>query len=361
MTSVKIIGAGSIGNHLANAARSKQWDVTLCDLDPLALERTKTSIYPVRYGRWDEAIRLMTVAAAPRGGYDWIFIGTPPDVHMKVALAALEEHPRGILVEKPVGTPDLAGCQAVADRAAALGVRMFVGYDHVVAPSTRRFCALAQGLADVKTLDVSFREHWQGIFNAHPWLAGPADTYLGFWQRGGGACGEHSHALNLWQHFAHVLGAGRVTTVSAMMDYVERDGAHYDQIALLNLRTESGLIGRVVQDVVTQPALKWARVQGGVAAVEWQCMPSPYRDVVRTDGAAATEETFAKTRPQDFIEELGHLEDALSSGAASPIDLGRGLESMLVIAAAHQSALRGRTIAIDYGAGCRYEALSPVA
>ncbi len=30
---------------------------------------------------------------------------------------------------------------------------------------------------------------------AHPWLAGPQDSYLGFWRRGGGASGEHSHAI----------------------------------------------------------------------------------------------------------------------------------------------------------------------
>ena len=33
MTKVKIYGAGSIGNHLAYACRSKGWDVTLCDID----------------------------------------------------------------------------------------------------------------------------------------------------------------------------------------------------------------------------------------------------------------------------------------------------------------------------------------
>lgn len=48
MTNVKFLGAGSIGNHLANAARTKGWDVTLSDMDHLALERTKTENYPMR-------------------------------------------------------------------------------------------------------------------------------------------------------------------------------------------------------------------------------------------------------------------------------------------------------------------------
>jgi predicted dehydrogenase len=359
MTSVKIIGAGSIGNHLAHAARSKSWDVTLCDINPEALERTKTSIYPSRYDSWDNSIHLTTIDDAPRGEFDWIFIGTPPDVHMTLALDALEEHPRGILIEKPLATPNLANCQDVIDKATELGVRAFVGYDHVVSSSAQRFCEHARNLKGVKTLDVSFREHWQGIFNAHPWLSGPSDTYLGFWKRGGGACGEHSHALNLWQHFGHVLGAGRINVVSAMMDYVERDGASYDQLALINLGTETGLIGRVVQDVVTHPPLKWARLQGDEAAVEWQCIPSPYQDIVRTNGITPDEEVFAKTRPQDFIQELDHLEHVVTTGDLSPIDLERGLDSMLVIAAAHISAQQGCAVEINYEVGYSSEALRP--
>ncbi|MEE8125650.1 MAG: 3-hydroxyacyl-CoA dehydrogenase NAD-binding domain-containing protein, partial [Nitrospirales bacterium] len=64
MYSVKIFGAGSIGNHLAHASRSLGWNVTLCDLDPAALDRAKSMIYPTRYGKWDNAIKLCLVNEA---------------------------------------------------------------------------------------------------------------------------------------------------------------------------------------------------------------------------------------------------------------------------------------------------------
>src|SRR5689334_8143664 len=99
---VKILGAGSIGNHLANASRALGWSVDMVDPDPAALERTRTSIYPSRYGRWDDAIRLFAPASAPRGGYDLICVGTPPDSHMPLARAAVAEKPRAVLVEKPL-------------------------------------------------------------------------------------------------------------------------------------------------------------------------------------------------------------------------------------------------------------------
>ena len=41
---VKIYGAGSIGNHMANAARFLGAGVDVIDVDPLALERMKNDI-----------------------------------------------------------------------------------------------------------------------------------------------------------------------------------------------------------------------------------------------------------------------------------------------------------------------------
>src|SRR5262245_58145673 len=128
----KIFGAGSIGNHLSHALRTLGHDVMLCDIDPSALERTKASIYPSRYGSWDECIELALVPEARRGDFDLIIIGTPPDTHMELALQALEEEPKAILIEKPVCTPGLERADALLAAADAKRCRLFVGYDHVV-------------------------------------------------------------------------------------------------------------------------------------------------------------------------------------------------------------------------------------
>ena len=87
---VKIFGAGSIGNHLAQASRRMGWSVDICDTDRDALVRTKNDIYPARYGGWDEQISLYEVKDAPVGGYDYIFIGTPPDSHISLATEAVK-------------------------------------------------------------------------------------------------------------------------------------------------------------------------------------------------------------------------------------------------------------------------------
>lgn len=362
MYKVKILGAGSIGNHLSHASRSLGWPVDLCDIDPAALARTRDQIYPARYGKWDEAIRLFESKDAPTGGYDLIVVGTPPDSHVKLAREAVGEQPKAVLVEKPFCTPDLAGAQELFDAARQNGVTLFTGYDHVVGKASEEFGRTVSGgaLGPIETLDVEFREFWGGIFAAHPWLDGPADSYLGFWRRGGGASGEHSHAANLWQHFAHVLGAGRVVEVAAMMDFVNDGRVDYDKLCVLQLRTEHGLLGRVVQDVVTSPPRKWARAQGRDGYAEWRCAFQPGVDaVLRGNSQGQTDERlFEKTRPADFIQELRHIEASLARDpAASPISASRGLDTMLVVAAAHMSARERRTVTIDYAAGYSAAAL----
>jgi predicted dehydrogenase len=365
MTSLKtkIYGAGSIGNHLANAARTLGWDVTVCDTDPAALARMREQIYPGRYGRWDAAIRQCTPADEPVGGFDLILVGTPPESHLPLAMKAIAERPRAVQIEKPLCPPSLAGMAELTRAAQGGGVKVFVGYDHVVGKAARRVEALvAEGaVGRLETLDVEFREHWAGIFAAHPWLAGPEDTYLGYTERGGGASGEHSHALNLWQHFAHLNKAGRVVAVDARLRMRTHGKARYDDLCALHLETESGLVGRVVQDVVTRPSRKWARLQGEAGAVELHIGGRPEGDVVARllPLEAPRQEVIAKKRPDDFIEELRHIADHLVPGAPpSPIGLERAADTMLVLAAAHRSQADGRRVRIDYAKGHTPEALS---
>ena len=362
MKRVKVIGAGSIGNHLTHAARRLDCSVVLCDLDPAALIRAKEMIYPERYEHWDDEIGLFSTMDVPVGGYDLICIGTPPDSHLDLAIAALEEEPRALLIEKPLCAPDLERAQELFELAAGSKTEVFVGYDHVVGMAAIKARELAESAAigKIETIDVEFREHWGGIFAAHSWLDGPGDSYLGDWRRGGGALGEHSHAINLWQHFALVVGGGRVHEVSAIADYVKGDGVYYDKICALNLKTETGLIGRVVQDVVTSPPRKWGRIQGSSGYLDWKFGYEPGRDKIgwSTNGEAPQDFIVEKRRPDDFIAELQHIRDVLDGRLnVSPITLERGLDTMLVIAAAHQSAHSGRTVTIDYEQGYSSAAL----
>ncbi len=365
MIKVKVFGAGSIGNHLTHACRSIGWQVSVCDVDRNALARMKAEIYPSRYGSWDDSIVLGTPNDLPSGGFDVVIIGTPPDIHIRLALDAIEGgKPSLLLIEKPLCTPDLAGAQQLYEAATRSSTKVFVGYNHVVGKSALETESLIdKGLiGDFAGLQAGFLEHWGGIFKAHPWLSGPKDSYLGYSHRGGGASGEHSHALHLWQHFAHKLSLGRVNEVYALMDFVN-GSVHYDRTCHFNVRTDKGVCGLVTQDVITEPSRKFVRIQGSKGFVEWQANGAAEGDTVTWRGDSQDQQrlVIAKRRPDDFRWEIEHLAQTLAGEAKpSPISLERGLDTMMVIAAAHRSHQERRPMRIEYGAGYVAEAIKPV-
>lgn len=362
MWKVKIIGAGSIGNHLAYASRQMGWQVDMCDVDKEALRRTREEIFPARYGQWDEAITLYEAEQAPREGYDLVVVGTPPDSHIALARDAVASGARSVLIEKPACPPDLAGAQALFEEAAAANCRTFVGYNHTVSPSAQKMLSTLQSgeLGGIETLDVEFREYWGGIFAAHPWLSGPSDSYLGYWNRGGGAAGEHSHAINMWQCIARSAGAGRISEVSATLDYVRDGEVDYDSICAAQFRTEQDMIGRAVQDVITKPTRKWARAQCDSGFAEWICDSEAGKDSLIMADKTLQSDTlaFPKTRPDDFLAEVKHILAAVEDPTMdSPLALHYGLDTMLVVAATHLSAQNRCSVAIDYARGYVPDAL----
>lgn len=360
-TRVKIHGAGSSGNHLANACRSLGFDVVMVDVDEKALGRTQKDIYPNRYGRWDPAIQLVTADKAPKGGFDYIFVATPPDQHLPLALEALEEGPKAILVEKPACPPHMELAHEVFEGAKAKGIRAFTCYDHVVgrAHETAQELVIGRSVGDVLTVDVEWREHWKPVFDEHPWWTGPQDSTLGSWERGGGASGEQSFALNLWQHWAHVLDKGRVSEVEAMVTYRKEGRAQYDTMTAWSLRTDKGFQGRVVQDVFTRPARKIATVQGTEGRVDMVANHSSSGDAVFLNRPGAPDKITPvhKKRPEDFIAVVRHIWSCMKDDKPSPIDLERGLDTAMVIAAAHESESRRTRVRIDWSVGYTPEAI----
>jgi len=337
---VKIIGAGSIGNHLAQASRRMGWSVTVVDTNPAALERMRTDIYPTRYGKWDSEIELVEAKNLPRGKFDIIMIGTPPSSHIPLAIEALKEKPLLLQIEKPLCPPYEPKLDAFLKAVKKSRTKVVIGYDHAISKAADRISELLKKkiIGEPVTLDVEFREHWQGIFKAHPWLSGPHDSYLGYWKKGGGASGEHSHALHLWQYFAQAMGIGEWKQVSSVLKIEKNGGTEYDSIASFLLETDTGFVGRAIQDVVTKPTRKHVRIQGTLGYIEWLLGGAPGGDLIRYESNGETkEEIFEKKRPDDFYQETLHMEAVLSGEKKekdSPLSLASAVSVMRVLEAA---------------------------
>ena len=348
---ILIFGAGSIGNHLANASKRLNWSVTILDIDPKALQRTKEEIYPQRYGSWDESIKLIDNIENLEKKPDLIIIGTPPDSHIKLASVALNLNPKAILIEKPLCTPSREGLNEFKVASANSSTKIFVGYNHILGSACQKINTIinSKDFGEVITIDVEFREHWGGIFSAHNWLSGPSDSYLGFYEKGGGATGEHSHAINLWQYFAELTEFGDVVDVNAYMEFIKENNCNYDRLSLINLKSDKNLVGRVIQDVVTKPSRKWARIQFEKGFIEWECESNTNDSIKFQDNSMPLPEiiNFPKTRPDDFIAELKHINENIKKNSdVSPISLKRGCDTMAIISAAYESGLCGKSITL---------------
>lgn len=365
MVKVKIIGAGSIGCHHCYACRQKRWDVAIEDIDPGALLRIKREVYPGRYGRWDEEIRTGICGDFDNEYFDVVIVGTPPSYHIDLALIELNRKatPKVVLIEKPLTTPSLKGVDNLCRRGRLTDTVVLVGYNHCLtqnALDAEKYIKTAEFGKPI-SMNVRWLEHWGGIFGAHPWLAGPHDSYLGSWELGGGSCCEHSHSIHIWQHFARLMGMGKIVEVSAFMDFVQIEkGMQYDRVCNILVKSENGLMGTIQSDVVTSPPCKSLRIQFDNNYLEWRVNFDKRHDSVEKLSRSNDIERLLieKSRPDDFRYEIANIENLIENpNAFSPIRLEYGLETMMVVAAAFKSNSIRRAVKIDYKVGFCLDAL----
>ncbi|MFT6973836.1 MAG: putative dehydrogenase [Pontimonas sp.] len=349
---VKVIGAGSIGNHLAHGCRTLGMDVTIVDLSSDALSRTREVIYPTRYGAWDEEICLATPAEVEGESFDVIIVGTPPATHLAIATSEMRDTPpKLLLIEKPLSHPDAAAVTDFRDTAGNSATRVLVGYNQRLKTNTEAFLRVATDLelGALTGLTSHMLESWDGILKAHFWMTSEKDSYLAFTDQGGGALLEHSHALNLFLYFAAELGQGGVTHVEADMDWVSHETGRYDRDVKLQLTLSSGLMGEVRQDLHTWPAKKEAVAVFEKGSLVWS-MGDKSDSVTHLDTAGTEIRiwSFPKTRPDDFIGELQHLQELLNEPSlSSPLDLQNSLDVMDVIFSALESSSLGARVPLS--------------
>jgi predicted dehydrogenase len=339
--SAKVIGAGSIGNHLTHALRSLGIQVTIVDVDKDALERTQNVIYPERYGSFDTSIRLAHPDDVGDTSFDLCVIGTPPDTHVAIATRELALGHRALLIEKPLASPGLNALRRFASLVEESPTRVLVAYNQRLKHNTTAFLELAQKneLGNLVSISGRMREDWAGILKAHPWLSDATESYLGHTSRGGGALYEHSHAVDFALFIAQELGQGRPTTVEATLDTIEHDTGSYDKEAKLAITMSSGMKVSVSQDLFTWPADKSLNAVFTGGEVRWE-MHGDHDSVRLTKaGSDSVLTEFPKTRPDDFLPEMAHVIGLLNSTVdeVSPLDFSEALYTSWTLEAALSS------------------------
>ncbi len=349
---VKIIGAGSIGNHLCHAARSLGWEVFVTDIDSRALDRMRTEVYPQRYGSWDLAINLTYPGTSgdllgPQV-YDVIFVCTPPSTHLDIALSEiLQNKPKFLFIEKPLSNPSsLKKLYELKTLAIESNTTILVGYNHRLTPNTYFLTKIIHNndFGKVNFIRSNFRENWIGILKAHPWLDGPSESYLGSIQKGGGALFEHSHGLDLLLYVKDELGFGEPKIKSIVFERKKDTNLDYDKNSILVLEFTNGVLALLEQNVFTNPPIKILEIEYEKARMVW--FTENHTAGVRVYdefGEVMNSFVYNKNRMDDFKPEIEHISSLLKGESKdSPIFLSKIVGTQLLLEEAFKEITKNK-------------------
>lgn len=323
-TNVLIVGAGSIGAHLARSSSKRGWGVEVVDISPEAVSRFSQDLYPTRYGVIPSHIQVGEPALAEGKTYDLVFIGTPPDSHAQVLEQYVSQAGRAISIQKPITTyrkSEISRVERIVKEHDHL--EFLSGFTHRVSSTVRILRELFRPISAGQRIEmeVNWLESWDGILKAHPWLASPADSYLGHFKRGGGALFEHSHGLDLGLSLMQEFTGSAISGIEGESSIIEENSALYDQSVTVFVDYINGSTLRVRHDVATWPAEKSIKVNAG----GWQgkvVISNPESlQISCPSGQVDISANVNKFREEDFDAELREVALVMASRRNAAHDL----------------------------------------
>lgn len=308
-TNILIIGAGSIGNHFANASRSLGYNVHVMDKDPVALYRMKNKIYPQRYKKWDKNIfltRFEKKELIHLPLIDLLIIGTPPAAHFDVYknLNKFLKFKK-LMFEKPL-------CSFLENEKKFIfkdrKIDFFCGYNHSISKSFLFFEDYLEKLKNVKLIDIKWNESWDGILNAHFWLKDEYDTYLGNYKKGGGALQEHSHGLHIAICLAKKLDKLKNFKIISHTLMKKNKGKNYDYSNNIFFKSKKININLEI-NLLENPSVKKIKIYHQDGFIEWIVnFKKNYDAVIKcSNKGKKILKLFKKTRSSEFANEIQHI------------------------------------------------------
>lgn len=312
MKNILIFGAGSIGNHMAYACRKLGLVVYITDIDPAALIRMKNKIYPKRYKKWDEKIKIFNFNEILNTSinFELIILGTPPETHFDLYKLCKENLKyKKILIEKPIinySNKNINNLKKISKNDL-----VFCGYNHSISPAFLYFMKKISLDGNIKSVKVNWCEGWNGILKAHYWLKNEFDSYLGDYKRGGGSLQEHSHGFHLL--FIIILKVLKFNlkklNFNSFSIFKKLKNKKYDILSSFNSNYNKINIVYTT-DLITNPSKKNIIIFSSNKIYEFQCSYKKNLDLVtikNLNNNLIFTKTFKKTRSSEFENEIKHL------------------------------------------------------
>jgi predicted dehydrogenase len=342
MKNILIFGAGSIGNHFANASISLNHNVYITDISPNVLTRMKKVVYPKRYGKWSDKIKLIEYKKLFNDlkslSFDLIIIGTPPKTHYKLLIKIIEKLSfKKLMVEKPFSVYKEKNNYKLLNKISKDRF-IFVGYNHSVGDSFIHFNNLLKEikLNTINHISVNWKEGWTGILNAHFWLKDEFSSYLGRMNSGGGCLHEHSHGIHFLVCLEKIFKFELNDQYSSFVNIKKKNRKlFYDNFVNINWKLKKFSVNYST-DLISEPADKSLIIYTKVKKYELIINDKKKYDTIKILNHKTSNlsvKRFKKKRATDFMNEIKHMIniDNKKSYEKSFIKLENGLRVQKII------------------------------
>ena len=306
MTKIFIIGAGSIGNHLTNAAIKDKYEVYITDKSSEALYRMKKELFKKRYGYWSNKIRIIKFNDLDKIyniKFELVIIGTPPSSHLSLFNFCKKNFKyKKIMIEKP-----LAVFNQNFNKLPKKDF-VFCGYNHSVSPSFLYLLNLiVKNKEKILFSSIKCKEGWTGILNAHYWLKDEFSTYLGNIYKGGGAIHEHSHPIHLAVIILKNLTKNNIEVINSNLQFKKKTNKMYDCHARMLLKSNKNKIDIEI-DLLEPGSSKEISIYLPNKLIRWIHNYDKSNDaVIIYKNNKSKVNLFKKKRETEFINEIRAL------------------------------------------------------
>ena len=303
---VLIFGSGSVGTHHANAALSLNCEVFITDKKSSQLTNMKENTYPSRYGYWDNKINCINYKDVFKLKYnfDLITIGVPPKFHLKLAKLCLKKLKfKKILIEKPLcvfnENYDFLKKKDMRNK-------VYCGFNHSISKSFRHFLGELKKISKKKEIqvDIEWKESFDLVLKAHPWLKSLNDSYLSNFRLGGGASHEYSHAVHFFLILKQIIFNEKNPKLLIKINFCKSGKNKYDKKVQLSCLDGSKTINLFLNTINNPPIKKVKVMLKNKNILFWSRHLDKNVEIVNSRIKILKKINFKISRREDFINEF---------------------------------------------------------
>ena len=304
---VLIFGAGSIGTHHAHAARYCDCNVMICDINKLQFNYMRDNLYPERYKKWDKKITFIPYEDIFKTEkiFDLIILGVPPQSHLSLLQKCLKYLKFDkIMTEKPLCIYNQSFSFLKKNKH---NDKLYCGFNHSLSDSIvfLKELVVKGRIGTINKIEINWKEDFDLILKAHPWIKSLSHSYLSNIKEGGGGCHEYSHAIHLGLMFRDIIFSKK-GRLSSKIKYIDKKNIYYDSIAQLSFKEKKSSIDINI-DTISNPPLKTIKLIGEKGIITWERRIEKNLEKIKIINNKTIDHDFKITRPDDFINQMRYL------------------------------------------------------